>query len=393
MTSCAAAAMMGRVHAGVVREFVGPEDMRTAWPGLEELYRVAGCPVTARAQWQEIWVRTHPDWEPWVIALESADGSLSAAAPLSRKRQGPFVRVVGLGHGTSDDARLPVRSATLAPALAEAVSRGLDALGRPWSLLVEQLPADCPVADELTQLLSGARLRPGQGMPMVVVGPSRDPAHYLSRNARSAENKARNRLRREDHAVTERWVSTPEDVAAAVDAMSAVHRARDAQLGRMSDHEEAARASFYREVLVGHAASDALDLLLLDIDGELAAYVAAFRDGHALRVWDNRLAPGWATFSAGRLANHAAVRRVLADPNLEVLDWMRGEEPYKLSSATTVVATRELQAWSSPLARAPYAAKEFLRPLRDRWAGLDRAVRCAGLNLGKRDTRLTGDGK
>jgi CelD/BcsL family acetyltransferase involved in cellulose biosynthesis len=202
-------------------------------------------------------------------------------------------------------------------------------------------------------------------MPMVVVD-DRDLHRYLSRNARQAENKARNRLAGSGRAVTESWLHSLDDVRAAVPRLTAVHRARDAQLGRVSDHSVPARAAFYSEVLTSLAATGEVELLLLEIDGDLAAYVAALRDGRALRVWDNRVSPGGAEFSAGRLANHAALRRVVLGTDYDVLDWMRGEEPYKLSSATMVAPTRYLEAWSSTLARLPYAAKRVVRGARDR---------------------------
>jgi hypothetical protein len=372
-------------------EHIGLQGLRAARTRLDDLYAAAGAPVTARTRWQEVWARTHPGWEPWIVTVEARDGSLVGAAPLARRRVGPLVRVVGLGHGTSDDARLPVRDAAAAPALATAVSRHLDALRRPWALLVEQLPADCQVGTSLAELLPRARLAAGQGMPMVETNGERETTNYLSRNARSAENKARNRLEAAGIVVTERWLTDEDEVRAAVPALSTVHRARDRQLGRVSDHDDPNRAAFYKDVLVEHAAAGELELLLLEADGDLAAYVAAFRDGPALRVWDNRVSPRWAEFSAGRLANHAAIRHVLADPALSVLDWMRGGEPYKLSSATTVVATRTLQAWSSPLARAPYAGKDLLRAARDRSAVLDRAARRFRIKVGKHGKRLTGD--
>jgi hypothetical protein len=374
-------------------EHIGLDALRAVGPALDDLYAASGAPVTARTRWQEVWSRTAPGWEPWIITVRAADGSLAGAAPMARRRVGPLLRVVGLGHGTADDARLPVRTAAAAPTLATAMSRKLDDLGRPWTLLVEQLPADCPVSAALVGTLRHARLVGGQGMPMVETQGDREPNHFLSRNARGAENKARNRLATTGVTVTERWLTDPTEVRAAVPAMSAVHRARDRQLGRVSDHEDPSRAAFYRDVLIEHAAAGELEVLLLEADGDLAAYVAAFRDGAALRVWDNRVSPRWAEFSAGRLANHAAIRRVLADPDLNILDWMRGEEPYKLSSATKVVATQMLEAWSSPVARAPYAAKDALRVARERSRWLDRTVRRARLKAGKYGKRLTGHGQ
>jgi CelD/BcsL family acetyltransferase involved in cellulose biosynthesis len=355
-----------------VAEHRGPEALERLGPALDDLYRATGTPVTARRPWQDIWTATHPQWEPWLLTVGTPE-RLEAVAPLARSTRGPLTRVVGLGHGTADDARWPARTAAAADRLADGMASRLAGLGG-WALLAEQLPAGDPVVLALTARLSCVRVRPGQGMPMVVVA-NRELNTYLSRNARQAEAKARNRLRRDGREVTERWVHDPVDVARAVPDMSAVHAARDAQLGRHTDHADARRAAFYRSVLIAHAERREVDLLLLEIDGRLAAYVAGFRDGRALRVWDNRVSPEWADYSAGRLANQAAIRHVVAGDTYDVLDWMRGEEAYKLSSATTVVPTCQLEAWSSRAARLPYATKAGVRALLDRAPRLERAAR------------------
>jgi CelD/BcsL family acetyltransferase involved in cellulose biosynthesis len=323
----------------------------------------------------QAWTRAYAGWEPWLVTIGAADSEVAAAAAFARRRRGPLVRLVGLGHGTTDDARFPARDADSAAQLATGVTAALAQLRRPWSLLVEQLPAACPVTDALLRGLPHARALPGQGMPMAVVGAGhRELGSFISRNARQAENKARNRLTRLEHGLVEQWTQSVDDIRAAVPGLSALHRARDRQLGRVSDHADPARAAFYADVIAGHAEAGEVDLLTLEVDGDLAAYVLGFRDGRALRVWDNRVSPAWADFSAGRLANHAAIRRVVLGTDYDVLDWMRGEEPYKLSSANVVVPTRHLEAWSSPAARLPYAVKDRVRALRGRSPTLDRAV-------------------
>jgi hypothetical protein len=355
-----------------VAEHRGPEALRQLGPALDDLYRATGAPVTARRPWQQTWTAAHPQWEPWLLTAGTPE-HLEAVAPLARATRGPLTRIVALGHGTADDVRWPARTPAAADRLADGMASLLAGQGG-WALLAEQLPAGDPVVGRLLDRLPHSRTLPGQAMPMVVVG-DRDLNHYLSRNARQAESKARNKLTRAGRTLSERWVQDPAAVARAVPAMSAVHQARDAQLGRISDHVDPARAAFYREVLVDHAARGELDLLLVEIDGDLAAYVAGFRDGRCLRVWDNRVSPTWGEYSAGRLANHAAIRRVVTGDDYDVLDWMRGEEAYKLSSATTVVPTCQLEAWSSRATRVPYAMKDATRALLGRAPRLERFAR------------------
>ncbi len=88
-----------------------------------------------------------------------------------------------------------------------------------------------------------------------------------------------------------------------------------------------------------------------------------FRDGSVFRGWDSRLAPRWGDVSAGRIANAEALRHVVTSSTYETLDWMRGEELYKLQSAAEVVPTAVLSAWSSAALRS---AEDLARDVRQR---------------------------
>ena len=330
-----------------VRHLTGPDALTEIGAPFDALAAAESLPVTARRTWLQAWVDTHSAWEPWVVLAE-ADGELLAAAPLARRRAG-LLQVVLLGHGPTDDARLPARTPEAAVAVAQAVAAELRR-GGPWRMRFQQLPADDLVTAALVEALPAADVRPGQGMPLVETVGS-DPDAYLSKNSKKALAKIRNRLRDRDLEPLLRWVTDADEVIALIPELMRVHRERDLALGRRPDHDDPASAAFYREVISRHARSGEIDLLTLRLDGDLAAYVCAFRDGRTLRSWDNRLAPRWADLSAGRLANTEALRHVVASEHYDALDWMRGEESYKLQTATRVVPTADLQAWSSPSLR------------------------------------------
>ena len=317
---------------------------------VDLLARDLDLPVTARRTWLQAWADTTPRWEPWLVLVEDEAGALLAVAPLARRRTRALLDVVLLGHGPTDDARLPARSAKAAQALADAVAAALAEAGR-WRLRLQQVPDPDPVVAALVAALPVTRLVPGQGMPLVEVTGS-DPDAYASRNTKKALAKIRNRLAARGLEPALAWTSDPQRVRDLLPELERVHRERDLALGRRPDHDDPAAAAFYREVIVRHADAGEVDLLTLHLDGDLAAYVCGFRDGRTLRSWDNRLAPRWAELSAGRIANTEAVRRVVTDPGYDALDWMRGEEPYKLQYATRVVPTADLTAWSSPRLRA-----------------------------------------
>ena len=313
-----------------------------------------GVPVTARRRWLQAWADCYTDWDPWVVTVHDGD-QLVACAPLARRRSGPLTRVVGMGHGPTDDFRLPARDDDAAAQLADAIAA---ALTGPWLLVLDQVRGNGAAA--LADRLARAELRPGEGMPVVRIT-ERDESRYLSKNTRKALAKIRNRLAAAGIEPEIRWETDPDAIRSLLPELSRVHQARDRALGRRSDHADPRAAAFFETVIGRHAEVGEVELLTVRMRGELAAYVCAFRDGSALRSWDNRLSPDWADYSAGRIANTEALLRVVRSPDLDELDWMQGEEPYKLQSATEVVPTHVLVAWSSPAVQRLHAGVEQLR--------------------------------
>ena len=242
---------------------------------------------------------------------------------------------------------------------------------------LEQLPAKDPVVDALLPLLPETSMLAGQGMPLVeMLGAA--PEDYLSKNTRKALAKIRNRIKDRGIDVQMHWTTDADEIVALLPELARVHRERDLSLGRRPDHDDLSSAAFYRDVITRHARAGEMEALALRLDGDLAAYVCGFRDGRTLRSWDNRLAPRWADLSAGRIANTEALRHVAQSADYDALDWMRGEEPYKLQSATVVIPTVSLHAWSSRLVRrGDEVSKVAVTGARDRLrknAAIKRAV-------------------
>lgn len=332
--------------------------------GYDRLLDDVSAPVTCRRRWLQAWLEANPQVRPWVWSLPGPDGSCDAVAALCTVSRGPLLAIRAVGHGPSDQALLPARHAAAARELAAAVVEALTRLRRPWQLWLDQLPPDCPVALELAERLPHGALLPGDPLPRVEVAPGDDERRFLSKNARQSERTARNRIAAAGLELQERWVSDPDEIAALLPELLAVHRARDLALGRRPDHDDPRALAFYRLVVQRHAEQGEVELLTVRLDGRLAAYTLGLRDRRTLAVWDARLSPEHAAYSAGRLANAGALRRVLADPDFDALDWMRGEEPYKLSSATRIAPAVQLRAASSRLAQLPDVMIERARELR-----------------------------
>ena len=359
-----------------VRHLTGRSALAELGASYDDLTRACGVPVTSRPLWLQAWADTYLHWDPWVVAVEE-DGALVACAPLARRRTGPLTRVVGMGHGPTDDLRLPAVDDAAAAQLADAVAVALSA---PWHLVLDQVPDEDPVVTALAARLALSEVTAGEGMPTVRIT-ERDENRYLSKNTRKALAKIRNKLAGDGIEPEIRWETDAATVRALVPELSVVHQARDRELGRRSDHADPSASAFFAEVIGRHADRGEVELLTVRMRGELAAYVCAFRDGSALRSWDNRLSPAWADYSAGRIANTEALLRVVRDPDLDELDWMQGEEAYKLQSATHVVPTRVLTAWSSPAVQRLHRGVEGLRAAKRRSAALSRvwwAARAVG---------------
>jgi hypothetical protein len=112
-----------------------------------------------------------------------------------------------------------------------------------------------------------------------------------------------------------------------------VHLARDHDAGRPSDLDDTAGIAFWRSVYDLHAARGELEVGTLRLDGHLAAYVIAFADRPAYRVFDGRFAPPWRRYSPGRRLEAAAVDHARR-AGFAVLDWMTSVAPEKLVAST-----------------------------------------------------------
>lgn len=339
---------------------------------IAPLLRTAPC--TARPEWLQEWEQAHSRWSAWAV-LVRANTDVTGAALLASRWRGPWLEVVALGHGQSDYAELPAVDENSANLLATGLARALRSLPRPWRLRLEQLPADNLVLTRLAALLPTARLRPGDGCPVIDL--HADPATTIglpggrsARADRTGLRRARNKLTAD--AVVSELVRTrdPGEVMQLLPEVESLHRARDRQLRRNSDLDDAGALRFWRSVLTAAARRGELEVVMLRLDGRLAAQIVAFLDGAVYRAWEVRTDPAGLRYSAGHLLRAQLVDQLRDEGGWQEFDWMRGVEPYKLTSSTRIVATQSLYAWSSATARgAETAARRLLvhsRRLRER---------------------------
>lgn len=352
-------------------------DALQALDRAEPLWRAQDVPLTARAPWLRTYAAAYRRDRPVVVEISEA-GRTVAVGCLARV-DGAVVEWTSLGIDVSDFAALAAEDDDSAQRLARAIAQLVRSGRRPWRLRLEQLPAGDRVLAALQPLLPHVLRRPGIPALRLALTEPRTLERHVSRNARRTVRKGWNRLERDGHEVVVRQLRRPAEVAAVLDAVVALRKARDLQLRGGSDFDDHAFECFYRTALRTLAGLGQVELTVLEVGDELIGYTLGFLDGPTYRLWDGRVAREWTTYSAGRIGDALALTSALADARFSTVDWMRGEQEYKHQAMTHRVEHEHLHAWSSAALRQGY---RVVGAVRRRARRARRAV----------EVRLQGDG-
>ena len=314
--------------------------LRPLEPAVETLHQTAGTPVTARLSWWRSAVMSDRDAVPVLLALPAGD-AIHAAALVSMRQAGG-ARQITSGRPNSDDAwEVAALSDRARRTLLQELARFALGLGGSWQLALTGLRDGDDAAWLARQLPAGqaesAPPVPGIGFASgeVAFGPG----------IRSGLDRSSQRIRQQALSEQIQFERDPARLAELRDEIEAVHLARDHDAGRPSDLDDTVGVAFWRSVYDLHAARGELEVGTLRLDGHLAAYVIAFTDRGAYRVFDGRFAPPWRRYSPGRRLEAAVVDHAKRE-GFAVLDWMTSVAPEKLVASTgaeprwTVVATR-----------------------------------------------------
>jgi CelD/BcsL family acetyltransferase involved in cellulose biosynthesis len=331
----------------------GPFALRDSAAWLDRVHDIRGVPLLARRKWLQSWLDAFSCWDPWVLTLIEG-GQATAVAPLARRRTRLGLDVVSIGNDALMCSPLAACSDAAATGLAAAILDALQELRTRWTLRVRQLPQVSPLTSALRARLPNVELLPGNPRPVLRFNDDRPPAQWLSRNTASAVAKARNRIKREGHRLELEWLVAWDAIKTTLPELVRVHRERDLELRGQTLLDDPRQAMFYDAIIARHV--DLWRLLAVRIDGSLAGYALCLQDGGELRVWDNRVSPAWARYSAGLIANAELVQLAAVDPSVTTLDWGCGEQRYKRSLSNELIDAQILTAWSSPMLRAARAA-------------------------------------
>ena len=173
---------------------------------------------------------------------------------------------------------------------------------------------------------------------------STDWDEYLAGLRKKDRHELRRKLRRIDAAgeVNHVELTTPEDIAAAIDDFTALHRMSTVEKSEFMTSE---REAFFKKVAVELAMDRLTRLCFLEFDGQRVATSLSFVLSGVRYLYNSGYNPEYRHLSVG-LLNHAYNIRRSIDEGLAVFDFMRGDEPYKYHlggrdrQLCTVTATR-----------------------------------------------------
>jgi hypothetical protein len=362
-TALAAAARRGdwTAPAQRVRVLQGPGILTQLGEEFDALALKCRAPVTARRLWLETWVRSYRDYQPVAVAISGEDHVLAAAALFGVRRRRLGTEVVALGHGPSDQSRVYATDAKAAGELAVAVRSWLGSLPRPWRMTLAQLPADDLGVRALRDALAHHAVLPALGSPMVIFQGDRSAGRYITSNYRGQAKNKWNRLVKHGLRPEIETLTSAEEIARALPRVMEIAGIREEVLTGRRRLDQPHNAGFFRHVILEHALRGEVELMLLRIGGEIGAYCLTFRDAASARMWSSHYHPTWSDYSPGHILSRALVERCVACPAIEVLDWMKGLEPYKLRTANHIEPAQSLRAWSGRGGRAVGVASECLR--------------------------------
>lgn len=316
---------------------------------LDDLHAIAKSPVTARVDWWRAAVDADPSATPIAFTRAGPRGRLEAAAFLML-REGAVdgARWLTSARPGSDDAwEITARSPRARRALAAELAEQVGGFEGPWRLHLTGLH-DGDALDVLAGRLPHAQLLRATSVPGVRFDGVDSVAAVLRASVRDGLARSERRIAAEglsEEICLERRLAPLLEMRAEIEV---AHRARDHDAGRASDLDDDAGARFWRSAYRYHAARGELELATLRLNGELAAYVVAFVDPPAYRVFDGRIVAAYRRYSPGRRLEVSVLERAFRDRAIREVDWMSSAAPERLIAVTGTESRWTMIASSDP---------------------------------------------
>jgi CelD/BcsL family acetyltransferase involved in cellulose biosynthesis len=297
---------------------------------LETLSRRVGAPVTGRPAWIFGALAAAPADHAWAVLVHDSSGVLRGSVVLLDVLQGESRTATLAGSSMGYRGAVVAEDELVAAALGHGLMDGLKHRGSDYQLELGPLDAADYHVKALVSAIPGAIVEPGPSVPVVRREGDGDVETYLTHNMLRTVRRSRNRLLRDQYALTVDFTRNPNDLIALLPELEICHRDRDYAHGLPSDLDDPLGRAAWETLLRGLSDEGSLELATLRIDGKFAAHALGIVDGTQYRVMEGRFVTEWSRFAPGRLLEAAVLQRVLDDPSFECLDWMTGVAPERL---------------------------------------------------------------
>jgi hypothetical protein len=301
------------------------------------------APATGISPWMLVWIEMHPKYELWGVIVER-NGNLVASAIFTRYRS-YGVWFIGKPGGSCDQLSLGAVDDDAAARLAKEVYDTINDFGGPWRLEMHLLPYPDPVVTQFILSWPYCKTWLGDPEPCLLFASNNSLTKYLSPNTRSSVAKANNRIKREGIKMTKEWIEDPERILQLLPQIQDICRRRDYQQYGKSLMDDPAEESYWMTFMVENVRQGLIDLLIICLEGEIAAFAICLRDKSMYRVLTNRVCPIWLAYSPGTIANAEVVRHAFEESR--GVNWGGGLQRYKLSGDVTLIPRQRYCAWSS----------------------------------------------
>jgi hypothetical protein len=321
--------------------------LKTRACDFECIFDAIAAPATGRWPGLLIWMETHPEYEPWGLIIEHNFEPVAVTILTRYRRFG--VWIIGKPGGIGDQVLFAALQDSTAVKLAQAISKAIEGFGGPWVVNISDLnyPSDL-VVSTLQSNWRYSQTQQVSPVPHLLFIPNTPLNKYLSTNTRSSIAKARNRIEREGIRMVLEWVRDPEQIIQLLPKIYDIYRHRDYQLRGKSLIDDVNAEKFFTAFVTEHARQGLIDILIVHLNEELAAFAVCLLDNGESWVLVNRVSPLWLRYSPGTIANAEVIRHAFEDNRSHGVNWGGASQRYKLSGEVTLIPHQTLTAWSSP---------------------------------------------
>lgn len=221
----------------------------------------------------------------------------------------------------------PLGATNIAPSVPMFIARTSAALG----VLVDTTRAiaafrhvalDCDADSALESLMIerySSIERTTVGVPALVVDTAtRLLSHGMVKQLRHAHN----RLVHDGVTQQTRIIDSVAGAQRLIPEMQRIHLSRDHVRRHVSDLDDAWVRRRWQSLLIAHAESDELMVVVLELDGVMVSYVAAVLDSPVVRVIDGHCSVDALRYSPGRLVEAHLLELMASMSDFHTIDWM-----------------------------------------------------------------------